>query len=369
MVDFSSLFDDDDLREIGADTPSPKATHPAPVPTNPSASKIRYNPEANNPRAFESNFPRASRYESHLHPIDNRAKSGLPPEFKEAREQITGVYSTKIDESGNLRKMDYGDKTKFHGRPSPQAQPQKPKLPEHPTAQQNTNEINPVELARRVEEAEREARLREFDEIEKRLTAQMAKKEAEKKSIDSFDRTPSSPVLSAEDISQFELKTKLASDLGIPVETPDGVPLNAPDVFEELEILDEGSENSKIPLFPDLPENPFGSEMSSQVQIIMEKLQTFEDDDSILIPTGTQSNKIPETSKAFSDRPTSGTQNSIDAFFASMPRTNPPKKQPLPTETQKPAPTPATTKAEDPDQTKLGTRNSGIMRIPARKKS
>ncbi len=145
--------------------------------------------------------------------------------------------------------------------------------------------------------------------------------------------------------------------------------MNAPDVFEDLEVLDAGSENSEIPLLPDLPVNPFGTEMSSQVQIIMETPKDSEDDDFIWIPTGTQSNKIPETSQAFLDRPTSGTQNSIDAFFASMPRANPPKQQPLPTETQKTAPTPATQKAEDPDQTKLGTRNSGIMKMPARKKS
>ncbi len=144
MVDFSSLFDEDDLREIGADSSSPKADHPAPAPTNPSASKLRYAPEANKPNAFEnrrpklsdSYLPRASRYESQLPPIDNRAKSGLPKEFEKDKEEVTGVYSMKLDESGNPYARSEKDKTKLQRRPATKAQP------EHPTAQQNTNEMN-----------------------------------------------------------------------------------------------------------------------------------------------------------------------------------------------------------------------------------
>jgi hypothetical protein len=356
MVNFDSLFDDDDLREIGADTPSPKAAHPAPAPTNPSASKRRYDPEVNKARPSESTFPRASRYESQLHPIDNRAKSGRHEEFKKDREEITGVYSMKLDESGNPYARSEKDKTKLQRRPATKAQPSQP---EHPTAQQNTNEMNLQELARRVEEAEREGRMKELEEIGKRI--EQARKEAERKTIST---------LSTDQISSLNLK--IASDLGIPVESPDGIPLNAPDVYEDLEVSDE------IPLLPDLPVNPFGSEMSSQVQIIMETSQAPEEDDFILIPSGLYSGKpetnpqasqIPETSKAFSDRPTSGTQNSIDAFFASIPRTNPPKQQhPVPTETPKTVQTHATQKAEDPDQKKLPPiRSSGIMKIPAKK--
>jgi hypothetical protein len=298
MVDFASLFDDDDLKEIGADSPEPAKVIQAETR---SASKLRYMPEANNPGAFarrpkptESSFPKASRYESQLHPLDNRAKSGLPPEFAKAREEVTGVYSTKLDESGNPRAIGDRDKTKLGQRSLKALQPE-----QHPTAQQNTNEIDPAELARRVEAAEREATMKELDEIAQRI--ERARMESERNS---------------DEISQ--LKVKIASNLGIPVETPEGIPLNPPDVFDDLEILDAGTSDSEIPLIPELPVNPFGTEMSSQVEIIMETHPENDGDFLIIPPTTQKARSVPEAN-TFTDRPTSGTQHSIDEFFASIP--------------------------------------------------